>query len=173
MPTSLLPLILSTLQRTKLVHQCRRTEMQKENTKCLFCPHFWGSGVILYQEEKVLSTTLTPIALPLCSFPIKYLPRLLSTPNCLHSCVSSPLPGVKSGYSYQIQLCCHWWRLALLPRCLPAAPRPHQVRALPLPLPRARTSVHSSSTFYTWQRFKSCLYSLASQFFGLLKKLHC
>lgn len=35
--------------------------MQKQNTQYLFWSHFWGSGVILEQEQKVLSTTLTPL----------------------------------------------------------------------------------------------------------------
>lgn len=63
--------------------------------------------------------------------------------------LSPPLPGIISGCSCHIQLCCHWWRLALLPWCLPTAPWSHHAHAFLLPLSQGRTSFHSSSTFFS------------------------
>lgn len=133
-----------------LVHRVTEgQEWEKRTLSASSALIFYNLGQ--YHIKSKLSTTQSSTALPLCSSRIEALAWLPSTPHCLHSSFSPPLPGEMSGCSCQTQLCCHW-KLAL--RCLPTGPQPRHACAFPLPLPNTMAPTHSSSTLLYLAEFQ-------------------
>lgn len=119
------------------------------------------------------TTTLTPIALPICSFPFNVrldiypLPAASTQALVYHSLDWFLAAAVKSSSTVIGE-----GSLCFAGACLQL---PNLIRPMPslslCPVPgHLSTAVQ---LFYTRERFKRCLYSLASSYFGLLKKLDC